>query len=214
MWWYCYVRYCSLQYVVVLLVRYCSLRYMVVVRCALLQSPVRRAPVLLLQRSSVADVAVWVSVRRNTGGGHNCSLPTRSNDVVGMLLQSPGASPSRCERREFSFSLYSSMLLTGEETIQAGPVAQSVKRWTPYGGNIRPGFKSPGFEARRAPDVYRASWRVWLRLVAGHSQSKSAIGTGRARLCAYVKLSTLNSTIDPELRDRKVEDRANATSSA
>ena len=64
------------------------------------------------------------------------------------------------------------------------------------------------------PDVYRASWRVWLRLVAGRSQSKSAIGTGRARLCAYVKLSTLNSAIDPELRDRKVEDRANATSSA
>ena len=96
----------------------------------------------------------------------------------------------------------------------AGPVAQSVERWTPYGGSIRPGFKSPGFEARRAPDVYRASWRVWLRLVAGRSQSKSAIGTGRARLCAYVKLSTLNSAIDPELRDRKVEDRANATSSA
>ena len=100
------------------------------------------------------------------------------------------------------------------EPESAGPVAQSVERWTPYGGSIRPSFKSPGFEARRAPDVYRASWRVWLRLVAGRSQSKSAIGTGRARLCAYVKLSTLNSAIDPELRDRKVEDRANATSSA
>ena len=86
-------------------------------------------------------------------------------------------------------------------------IAQSVERWTPYGGSICPGFKSPGFEARR-------SWRVWLRLVAGRSQLKSAIGTGRARLCAYVKLSTLNSAIDPELRDRKVEDRANATSSA
>ena len=98
--------------------------------------------------------------------------------------------------------------------FSAGPVAQSVERWTPYGGSIRPGFKSPGFEARRAPDVYRASWRVWLRLVAGRSQSKSAIGIGRARLCAYVKLSTLNSAIAPELRDRKVEDRANATSSA
>ena len=44
--------------------------------------------------------------------------------------------------------------------------------------------------------------------MAGRSQSKSAIGTGRARLCAYVKLSTLNSAIDSELRDRKVEDRA------
>ena len=51
-------------------------------------------------------------------------------------------------------------------------------------------------------------------LVAGRSQSKSAIETGCARLCAYVKLSTLNSAIDPELRDRKVEGRANATSSA
>ena len=98
--------------------------------------------------------------------------------------------------------------------VAVGPVAQSVERWTPYGGSICPGFKSPGFEARRAPDVYRASWRVWSRLVAGRSQSMSAIGTGRARLCAYVKLSTLNSAIDPELRDRKVEDRANATSSA
>ena len=95
-----------------------------------------------------------------------------------------------------------------------GPVAQSVERWTPCGGSTRPGFKSPGFEARRAPDVYRASWRVWLRLVAGRSQLKPAIGTGRARLCAYVKLSTLNSVIDRELRDRKVEDRANATSFA
>ena len=38
-------------------------------------------------------------------------------------------------------------------------------------------------------------------------------GTGRARLCAY-EHSTLNSAIEQELRDRRVEDRANATSSA
>ena len=37
-------------------------------------------------------------------------------------------------------------------------------------------------------------------------------GTDRARLCAYVKHSTLNSAIEQELRDRRVEDRANATS--
>ena len=70
-----------------------------------------------------------------------------------------------------------------------GPVpylSRYLERWTSYGGSIRPGFKSPGFEARRAPDVYRGSWRVWLRLVAGRSQSESAIGTGCARLCAYV----------------------------
>ena len=39
-------------------------------------------------------------------------------------------------------------------------------------------------------------------------------GTGRARLCAYVKHSTLNSAIELELRDRRVEDRDKATSSA
>ena len=35
-------------------------------------------------------------------------------------------------------------------------------------------------------------------------------GTGRARPCAYVKLWALNSAIDHELRDRRVEGRANA----
>ena len=39
-------------------------------------------------------------------------------------------------------------------------------------------------------------------------------GTGRALLCAYVIHSTLNSAIEQELRDRRLEDRANATSSA
>ena len=39
-------------------------------------------------------------------------------------------------------------------------------------------------------------------------------GTGRARLCAYVKHSTLNYAREQELRDPRVEDRANATSSA
>ena len=33
-------------------------------------------------------------------------------------------------------------------------------------------------------------------------------GTGRARLCAYVKHSTLNSAIEHELRDWRVEDKA------
>ena len=39
-------------------------------------------------------------------------------------------------------------------------------------------------------------------------------GTGRARLCAYVKDSTLNFAIEQELRDRRVDGRANATSPA
>ena len=41
-------------------------------------------------------------------------------------------------------------------------------------------------------------------------------GTGRARLCAfaYVKHSTLNAVREQELRDQRVEGRANATSSS
>ena len=56
----------------------------------------------------------------------------------------------------------------------------------------------------------------WLGLVAGRSQAKSVRpeGTGRARLCAYIKHSTLDSAIEEELHDQRVEDRANATSSA
>ena len=37
---------------------------------------------------------------------------------------------------------------------------------------------------------------------------------GRARFCAYVKHWTLDSAIEQELRDRRAEDRVNATSSA
>ena len=36
----------------------------------------------------------------------------------------------------------------------AGPAVQLVERWTPCDGSIRPGYKSPGFGARRALDVY------------------------------------------------------------
>ena len=58
--------------------------------------------------------------------------------------------------------------------VTAGPVAQSVERWTPCGESTRPGQKGPGFEAL---DVYVwASWRVWLRFVLDHSQMKSVRG--------------------------------------
>ena len=59
--------------------------------------------------------------------------------------------------------------------LNAGPVAQSVERWTPCGGSTRPGFKSPGFEARRAPDVYRASCGYgcgWWQAVASQSSDR------------------------------------------
>ena len=36
----------------------------------------------------------------------------------------------------------------------AGPVAQSVERWTPRGERTRPGKKGPVFEARQALDIY------------------------------------------------------------
>ena len=38
--------------------------------------------------------------------------------------------------------------------------------------------------------------------------------TGRAWLCTYVEYSTLNFTVEQELRDRRAEDMANATSCA
>ena len=52
----------------------------------------------------------------------------------------------------------------------------------------------------------------WWQAVASRSQRKGPAVRGYVR--TYVKLWTLNSAIDPELRDRKVEDRANSTSSA
>ena len=58
--------------------------------------------------------------------------------------------------------------MDGSLVAATGPVAQSVERWTPYGGGICPGFKNPGFEARRAPDVYRASWRASRRQDHAH----------------------------------------------
>ena len=36
----------------------------------------------------------------------------------------------------------------------AGPVAQSVERWTPRGERTRPGKRGPGLQARRALDIY------------------------------------------------------------
>ena len=70
-----------------------------------------------------------------------------------------------------------------------------------------------GFEARRALDIYEPPGGMVA--VGGRPQlGEVGKGTGSARLCAYVKHSTLNSAIDKELRDRRVEDRANATSSA
>ena len=33
-------------------------------------------------------------------------------------------------------------------------VAQLVERWTPCGESTRPGWKNPGFEVRRALDIY------------------------------------------------------------
>ena len=95
--------------------------------------------------------------------------------------------------------------------LKLSPVAQSVERWTPCGESTRPSEKDAGFEARRTLDVFEppGGYRYgWWQAVARRSQ------LGRARLCAYVKHLILNSVIEQELRDRRVEDRTNATSSA
>ena len=87
-WWYCYVRYCSLRYLVILLcallqspvfgdtvmcatavsgiwwycyVRYCSLRYVVILLCALLQSPVCGGTVMCA--SAVSGIWWYCDVR-------------------------------------------------------------------------------------------------------------------------------------------------------
>ena len=66
---------------------------------------------------------------------------------------------------------------------------------------------------RRASDVYdRVDCMV---AVCGKTQpGEVSDGNGRARLCAYVKHSTQNSTIEQKLRDRRAEYRTNATNSA
>ena len=74
---------------------------------------------------------------------------------------------------------------------------------TPCGESARPGKKGPGFEARRALDAYGPPGGYgygWWQAVAWRSRE----GTGRVRLCAYVKHSILNSTIEQELRDWRV----------
>ena len=70
--------------------------------------------------------------------------------------------------------------------VRAGPLAQSVERWTPCGESTRPGLKGPGFEARRALDVYEPPGG----LVAGRSQAKSVRGPA---VRGYVR--TLNSRL-------------------
>ena len=44
--------------------------------------------------------------------------------------------------------------LVDYEVLYIVPVAQSVQRWTPRGESTRPSEKGPGFEERRALDVY------------------------------------------------------------
>ena len=73
-----------------------------------------------------------------------------------------------------------------------------------------PVTKVRGFEARRALDIYEPPDGYGGRPQLG----EVGWGTGRGRLCAYVKHSTPNSAIEQKLRDRGVEGRANATSSA
>ena len=64
--------------------------------------------------------------------------------------------------------------LAHNSLARAGPVAQSVERWTPRGESTpRPGEKGPGFEARRALDVIGSPGGYgygWWKAVARRSQ--------------------------------------------
>ena len=76
-----------------------------------------------------------------------------------------------------------------------------------------PVTKVRGFEARRV--LIFMSLLTGMVAVGGRPQlGEVGQGSGRARLCACFEHSTLNSAIEQELRDRRVEGRANATSSA
>ena len=55
---------------------------------------------------------------------------------------------------------------------------------------------------------------VGMVAVGGRPQpTEVSEGTGRAQLCVYIQLWSLNSSTDKALLDRRVEDRAKATSS-
>ena len=74
-------------------------------------------------------------------------------------------------------------------------------------------MQKSGFETRRVLDVFELL--TGMVVVGGRPlPGEVSEGIGRARLCAHVKLWTLNSAIDQELLDRRVEGRVNATSSA
>ena len=75
------------------------------------------------------------------------------------------------------------------------------------------GYNSPG--SKRDGRLTFMGLLTGMVAVDGRPQpGEVSEGTGRARLCAHVKLWTLNSAIELELRDRRVEGRVTATSFA
>ena len=75
-------------------------------------------------------------------------------------------------------------------------------------------MQKSGFETRRVLDVFERLLTGMIVVGGRPLPGEVSEGTGRAWLCAHVKIWTLNSAIDQELLDRRVESRVNATSSA
>ena len=77
-------------------------------------------------------------------------------------------------------------------------------------------MQKSGFETRRMLDVFERLLILTGMVVVGGRPLSGEVSerTGRARLCAHVKILTLNSAIDQQLLDRRVEGRANAIGSA
>ena len=67
--------------------------------------------------------------------------------------------------------------------------------------------------SRRDGRLMFMSLLAGMATVGGRPQpGEVSVGTGRACLCAFVKHLTLNSAIEQELRDWRVEDWTDATS--
>ena len=85
----------------------------------------------------------------------------------------------------------------------AGPVAQSVESWAPCVGSTRSCCKSSRFEARWALDVYETPGEY------GCGWWQAIVSQSRLRDRPYVVM-LVHKTLDSELRNQRVEDRANS----
>ena len=89
------------------------------------------------------------SQRQVTKGHENFQVTNRSCDTSFLINFDQGI---RLLCPLDHVKLFSTVHSEGQ--VKVGPVVQLVGRWNPRGESTRPGYKSPGFEARRTLDVY------------------------------------------------------------